>query len=142
MPDPNIYAVLIQIISFLVLIFFLNIIVYRPIRGILNKRSEEMVSSSSATDEWNRKIVKYSSEIEENMDSTRKQGLKERISLRNNGLATEKELLQNAYSQVEEVLEKAKDEIKEKVNSARVSLQNEMASFSNELAEKILGRNL
>ena len=136
------FSILIQIINFLILLFFLNIIVYRPIRRILNKRKEEMDSSSCVTDEWKRKIEKYSTEIEENIDSTRKEGLKERMSLRDNGLATEKELLMNAYSQVEEALGKAKNEIKEKINRARVSLQEEMEGFSQELAEKILGRSL
>ena len=142
MPEFNSYSIVIQIINFLVLLFLLNIIVYKPIRGMLNKRREEMDSSLNMTDELKRKIEKYSTEVEENIDSTRKQGLKERVSLRNNGLASEKELLQNAYSQVEEALGKAKNEIKEKINSARVSLQQEMESFSRELAEKILGRSL
>ena len=141
MPDPNIYAVVIQIINFLVLLLLLNIIVYRPIRGMLNKRREEMNSSSSMTDDWKKKIEKYSTEMDENIDSTRKQGLKERLSLRDNGLATEKELLQDAYSQVEEAVGKAKNEIKEKINNARLSLQDEMESFSHEMAEKILGRS-
>ncbi len=142
MPEFIPSSILIQVINFLVLLFLLNIIVYKPIRGILNKRKEEIDSSLGMTDELKRKIEKYSTEIEENIDSTRKQGLKERVSLRNNGLAAEKELLQEAYSQVEEALGKAKNEIKEKINSARVSLQHEMETFSNELAEKILGRSL
>ena len=142
MPELIPYSILIQIINFLVLLFLLNIIIYRPIRGILNKRKEEMDSTSSTTDEWKSKIEKYISEIEENIDATRKQGLKERTGLRDNGLATEKELLHNAYSQVEEALGKAKNEIKGKINSARASLQEEMESFSHELVEKILGRSL
>lgn len=142
MPEFIPSSILIQIVNFLVLLFLLNIIVYKPIRGILNKRREEMESSSGMTDQWKRKIERYSDEIEENIDTTRKEGLKERVSLRNSGLAAEKELLQNAYSQVEEALENAKNEIKEKVNSARLSLQDEMEVFSHELAEKILGRSL
>ena len=142
MPELIPYTILIQIINFLVLLFLLNIIIYRPIRSVLKKRNEEMDSTSSTTDEWKRKIERYASEIEENVDSTRRLGLKERMGLRDNGLAAEKELLQNAYSQVEEALGKAKNEIKEKVNSARASLQEEMESFSHELVEKILGRSL
>ena len=142
MPEFIPLSILIQIVNFLILLFFLNIIVYKPIRGMLNKRREEMDSSSNMTDDWKRKTEKYSTEIEINIESTRKQGLNERVSLRDNGLATEKELLQNAHSQVEEALGKAKNEITEKINSARVSLQDEMESFSHELAEKILGRSL
>ena len=142
MPNVIPSSVLIQIINFLILLFLLNIIVYRPIRGILNKRKEDMDSSSNITDEWNSKTVKYSAEMEDNIDSTTKEGLKERSDLRNKGLSIEKQLLQDAYFQVEEALVKAKDEITEKIKNARVSLQDEMDSFSRELAEKILGRSL
>ena len=142
MPNVIPSSVLIQIINFLILLFLLNIIVYRPIRGILNKRKEDMDSSSNITDEWNSKTVKYSAEMEDNIDSTTKEGLKERSDLRNKGLSTEKQLLQDAYFQVEEALVKAKNEITEKIKNARVSLQDEMDSFSRELAEKILGRSL
>ena len=131
-----------EIVNFLILLFLLNIIVYRPVRGILNRRKEDMDASSNITDEWNMKIEKYSAEIEDNIYSTTKEGLKERSDLRNKGLSTEKQLLQDAYSQVEEALVKAKDEITEKIKNARVSLQDEMDSFSRDLAEKILGRSL
>ena len=142
MPEIIFDSIIIQILNFLILLFLLNLIVYRPVRGILNKRKEEMDSSSNATDEWKRKIEKYSTDLEENIDSTRMEGLRERVGLRDKGLSTEKELLQDAYSQVEEALGKAKNEIKEKINNARISLQDEIESFSRELAEKLLGRSL
>lgn len=142
MPEIIPISILIHVLNFLILLFFLNKIIYRPIRGILNKRKEEMDSSTSITDEWNRKIEKYSNEIEENIDHTRKEGLKERTGLRDKGIEAEKELLHDAYLQVEKVIGKAKKEIKAKVANAKVSLQNEMESFSLELAEKILGRTL
>ena len=142
MPEFILSSVIIQIISFLILLFLLNLLVYKPVRGILEKRKEEMDTSFRQTDEWKRKIEKYSSEIEENIDSTRKQGVKERIDLRNQGISTEKELLHDAYSQVEASLAGAKNDIRDKINNARVLLQDEMESFSHELAEKILGRNL
>ena len=142
MPEFIPESILIQMLNFLVLLFLLNIIVYKPVRGIMDKRKEEMDSSKNMTGEWNQKIEMCSTELEDNIESTRKQGLKERIDLKNNGLETEKELLQDAYSQVEDVIGKAKAEIKDKINNARVSLQNEMDAFSQELAEKILGRSL
>lgn len=141
MPGLNL-TVVYQIINFLLLLFLLNLIVYRPIRGILSKRKEEMTSTENSTREWIKKADDYSDEIEENILSTRKEGLKERIGLRNKGLEAEKELIEDAYSQVEEAARKAKEEIKDKIAQASVSLQGEMEAFSHELAEKILGRSL
>jgi F-type H+-transporting ATPase subunit b len=141
MPELN-YTVFIQIVNFLLFIFLLNIIVYRPIKGILNKRKEGIDSSLSSIDEWKRKIEKYFIEIEEQTELARKQGLKERIILRDSGLSGEKELLQGAYSQVDREIEKAKNEIMVQIDKARVSLQEEIESYSIEMAEKIIGRAL
>jgi F-type H+-transporting ATPase subunit b len=138
MPEIN-YTVIIQIINFLLLIFLLNIIVYRPIRGILNKRKTEMDSSSLLTDEWKRKIEKFAIEIDEKIDLARKQGMKELTHLRDSGLAHEKELVQDASSQVEKEVHKAKNEIKEKIDKARVTLQGEIDIYAREMVKKIMG---
>lgn len=142
MPGLNVIIVVIQVLIFLLLLLILNLIVYKPVRGILIRRKEEMSASVDLTNEWMRKADKYSGEIEDNMITLRKEGLKEKTDLRNKGLETEKELLEDAFTQVEEAAGKAKQEIKEKINKARVSLQEEMEVFSHDLAAKILGRNL
>lgn len=140
---PNLdYSILIQIGNFILLLIFLNIIVYRPIRGILNKRKQEIESNEKITDEWTRKADKFSDEIEESMSETRKEGLNEKAGLKDEGHVKEKELLQEAYSLVDDKIEKMKKEIREKVNQARESLQSELEAFSHELAEKILGRSI
>ena len=142
MPELNVIILAIQVLIFLLLLLILNFLVYRPIRGILIRRKEEMSASADLANEWMRKADEYAEEIEDNMVILRKEGLKEKAGLRNKGLEAEKELLEDAFSQVEEAAGKAKEEIKEKINKARVSLQEEMEVFSHDLAAKILGRNL
>jgi len=142
MPVFNFISIVFQIVIFLSLLFLLNLIVYRPVRGILIRRKEEMSSSADQTNNWIRKANEYSDEIEENMVALRSEGLKEKTDLRNKGLETEKELIEDAYSKVEETASKAKEEIKEKINKARTLLHEEIEGFSLELAAKILGRSL
>ena len=142
MPELDFITLVTQVFIFLILLYILNLIVYRPVRGILTRRKEEMSATVDHANEWMRKADKYSAEIEDNMIALRKEGLKEKTDLRNKGLEIEKELLDDTYKEVEETTRKAKEEIKEKVNRARVSLQEEMEAFSQELAAKILGRSL
>lgn len=136
------YSLIVQMVNFVILLFLLNIIVYRPVRRILKKRKEEISSSEDSISDFTKKADRYSEEIEENVIATRKEGLKERSSLREEGLSAEKEMLQNAYAQVEEAIGKAKEEIRDKIDKAGASLREEMEAFSHELAEKILGRSL
>jgi len=136
------YTLFIQIANFLILLFLMNIILYRPIRGILNRRKEEMTSTEEQAVEWSQKADKFSGELEENTSKTRQEGLREKEDLKNEGLQDEKVMLQDASETAEEKLLNARDEIQEKLGHVRQSLQAEVKGFSQELAEKILGRTI
>ncbi len=136
------YSLIIQIANFLFLLFLLNIIAYRPIRGILSRRKEEIFSNEEMAEEWKRKADKYSEELDENISETRKEGLKEKENLKNQGMTQEREMLQEAYSSIEEKLDSARVEIRDRISQVSQSLRGELEGFSRELAEKILGRGI
>lgn len=136
------YSLFIQIANFLFLIFLLNIVAYRPIRGILNRRKEEMSSTEEITQDWKRKADRNSEEFENRLLETRNEGLKEKGNIKGQGMEEERDMLLNVYSSVEENIDKARLEIQDKVSQARQSLQTEVETFSHELAEKILGRGI
>ena len=109
LPD---YTLFIQIANFLILIFLLNIIAYRPIRGILNKRREEMSSELKITEDWKQKTDKYSEELEENISNTKKEAMKEKDGLKGQALEEEREMLRETYESIEKNIEKSRSEIK------------------------------
>jgi len=136
------YTLAIQVINFLVLLFLLNIIIYRPIRGILARRKEEMSSASDMVEDWRTRADKFLEELEANISVTRAEGLKERENLRNMGVVDEGSMLEDANSAAEDKLIKIKEEIQDRLAVARQSLQAELEGFSRDLAEKILGRGI
>ena len=136
------YTLFIQLASFLVLLFLMNIFVYRPIRRIINLRKEEMNSTADSAEQWNLKADKFAEELRENESATRKQGLKEKEDLKNKGVQDERIMLQEAYASVETKIEKVREEIQDHLLQARQSLQTEVDHFSQELAQKILGRDI
>ena len=135
-------TLILQIANFLVLLVVMNIILYKPIRGILAKRDEEMASRQQVIDDY-QNIVKSDEEaIESGMVSARKEGYQEKESLKVLGQDEEKGVLQEAGAAVERKLTAAKQEIETKITAARETLEGEITGFSNELAEKILGRSV
>jgi len=136
------YTLFIQIANFLFLILLLNVIVFRPIRNILNKRKEEISSSENKTQACMRQTEKYSEELEANISSTRKEGFKNRDALKCEGMEDEDKMLKETYSLVEKKINKARLELEEKTLQARDSLHAEVKSFSTDLAEKFLGRGI
>jgi F-type H+-transporting ATPase subunit b len=72
----------------------------------------------------------------------RKEGHKEKENFKGQGLEAEKGILQKASSSAEEKIGNAKQEIENKIVDVRKALEDQVASFSGELAEKILGRSI
>ena len=138
---PNI-TVLFQIANFLLLLFILNLIVYRPIRKILGRRGDEVISFQDMIEDFQNRSEKEAKTLQENMAGARSQGFKEKENLKNAGLEEEKVMVQGAISAAEEKIGKAKGEIDQDTAQARQSLEAEVKIFSKELAEKILGRSI
>jgi len=136
------YTVFFQIANFLILLFILNIILYRPIRKILGQRKDEMTALQRKIEDFLNRFGRHEKDLKENMVGARKEGYQEKEGLKSEGLEEEKTILQEATSSAEEKLTVAKEEIQQKATDARQSLENEVAAFSKELAEKILGRSI
>ena len=136
------YTLFIQIANFLFLLFVLNILLYKPIRNMLRQRKEQMSSFEDMRNDLLEKSDRYERELEENVQGARMTGVKSKGDLKNEGLDVEKGMLQEASSVAGERIEKAKMEIEHSMAAARQSLQTELAAFSRELAEKVLGRSI
>ena len=135
-------TLILQIANFLVLLVVMNIILYKPIRGILAKREEEMTSRQKAIDDYQGRVRDNEEAIESGMVSARKEGYQEKEALKAQGQEEEKGVLQEAGAAVERKLTAAKKEIDTKLVAAREALEGEISGFSDELAEKILGRSV
>jgi F-type H+-transporting ATPase subunit b len=139
MPD---YTLFIQIANFLLLLLLLNAILYRPIRGIIKRRREEMDTFQNLIQGFESKFTGYTKRIQEGTVEARKEGVKEKESLKKNGMEEEKQMLREAASQASGRMGEARKEMEERVKGVRLSLEKEIALFSKDLAEKVLGRSL
>ena len=135
-------SLLIQIVNFLVLVILLNIFLYRPIRRIIAQRGEEVGSLQSAIQEYQGKAEENEKGIQEKMVEARKEGFQVKESLKTEGLEQEKGILQKSGSAVEEKISAARSKIEGQLKDVRKTLDDQVAVFSKELAEKILGRNV
>lgn len=136
------YSLFILMASFIFLVIMLNIILYRPIRRILIKRKNEIFSTEEITRDLRRKAGNYMKEHEDNLSDSKKEGLKEKEDLKNKGIEEEKEMLRQTYSSVKGRIQLARMDIQDSSSRARQTLQTELESFSQDLAEKILGRDI
>jgi F-type H+-transporting ATPase subunit b len=136
------YTLIIQIINFLILLFILNIILYKPIRKILGRRQEEVSVSEETISDLLERSSRVAEELEQNTAAARKDGFKEKEDSKNEGRQEEAKMVQNAVDSVSEKIAKAREETERNMAGLRQSLEKEVSLFSSELAEKILGRSI
>ena len=135
-------TLIIQIVNFLVLLLVLNIILYKPIRKILGQRQEEMRTSEETIEDLTDRSSRLNEELGQNTAAARKDGFKEKEDRKNEGRDEEAKMVQQTIDSVGEKITKAKGDIEHNMAGLRQSLEKEVSLFSQELAEKVLGRSI
>lgn len=132
----------IQVANFLMLLLLMNIFLYRPIRKMLAQRRAETSSLEGSIEDFLTRSGQNEKSIEDGLVLARKEGYMEKEGLRGRGFEAEKELLQKAGAEAGEKIRNAREETEKKMIDVRKTLQDQLAAFSEELAEKILGRGI
>jgi len=136
------YTLFIQIANFLFLLFVLNLILYRPIRSMLRQRRAEMESLEEKINDLEDEAAERAYDLEESVAGARREGSAQKENIRHAGLEAEKGMVRDATAKAGDKIDQARSEIDQKLIAARQALENELAMFSKELAEKILGRSV
>ena len=137
--DWTLYA---QIINFLLLVFLLNVVLFRPIRNALRERQAKMLAQETEINLLTDQGRSLEDEIKEELAAARRAGAGARETLKQEGAQAEATLLDEVKRQVEQEWATVEKKIKADMAKARASLQTQAQSFAQLLATKILGREL
>ncbi len=131
-----------QLVTFLVLVFLLNMVLFRPIREALKARQARMDAQQSDIDFMETTGQGVDSETKDKLAAARREGVEARESLKQKGSEAEAALLEGIKREVDQEWSQVEERIKSEVAQARKSLQTQTQSFAQSLASKILGREL
>jgi F-type H+-transporting ATPase subunit b len=137
--DWTLYA---QIINFLLLVFLLNVVLFRPIRKALRDRQAKLLAQETEINVLTDKGRSLEDEIKEELAAARRAGAGAREALKQEGAQAEATLLEEVKRQVETEWGTVEKKIKADMAKARTSLQKQAQTFAQLLATKILGREL
>lgn len=132
----------VQIINVLVLVYLLNLVLFRPIRQSLKDRQARLQSYEDALAQLAEQSEGISGEIQENLTAARRAGVGEKEARRAAGAQAEASLLEKVKQEVDAEWTRVEKKIKEDMNKARKSLKDQAQSFAQVMAAKILGREL
>ncbi len=131
-----------QIANFLVLIFLLNVVLYKPIRGILAERKAKIAQMNSEINASVEGAAAKAQQLESDRAQARKAGASAREEIKTAARGQERELINAATAEMEQTVSKLRAQISEEIGKARGQLKGEVQTFGVELAQKILGRSI
>lgn len=131
-----------QLVTFLVLVFLLNMVLFRPIREALKKRQARMDAQEADINFMETQGQGLDSETKDKLAAARREGVGARESLKQEGSEAEAALLEEIKREVDQEWSQVEQQIKKDVARARKALQTQTQSFAQLLVSKILGREL
>jgi F-type H+-transporting ATPase subunit b len=132
----------IQMANVLVLLFLMNLFLYRPIRRIVAQRNQFIAEQRQGIDQAESESVAAQEQFNLSIQEARKQGRERIIEFKSVAYEEEKGMLQAASDEGAKQVQVTRMTIQSDVRKAREELRTQVHAFSVELAQKILGRNL
>ncbi len=137
MPDWTLWV---QMANFLIIVWVLNIVLYKPIRNILIQRKEKITNLEQNTETLNKEANEKGDAFDSGIKDARAKGLNEKNVLLKEAADEEKEIIEKINQRAQEDLAEVREKIAKDVESVRASLQKEIDKFAGAIGEKILGR--
>jgi F-type H+-transporting ATPase subunit b len=133
-------TILIQIANFLVLIFVLNIVLYKPIRSILRQRKEKMQGLETSAQTTGRQAEERNQAYTDGLKEARLKGQKEKEALMMAAKDEEQAIVAKINAKGQQELSAVKEKIAKDTDAVRNALEKEVDAFANAISQKILGR--
>lgn len=139
-PDPILVAL--QIGIFLLALFGLNLLVFRPVLRLIETRktlTEGYRTEAAALSEKTESLIE---QVEAKMKSAREQGLVAKSEMTKSGEEEAGKIIAATRQEVEGSLEKHRQALEGESKEAQLALRKYTRELSEEMAEKLLGRKV
>ena len=135
-------TILIQMINFLLLIFILNLLLYKPILGIMDKRKKQFQDTEDEIRGINLTIEERMAAYEEKVRLAKMDALNRKIDIMKEGSDQAKSIIDAARGEIPGMMEQFNETINKEVTEARRILADQSRKMSLDIAEKLLGRSI
>jgi len=126
-------------LNFLVLLFILNIILFKPLLKLFKEREDTVKGSLDAAKDMGNKREEGIARLNRELAEARNKSKEVFEAFRTEGLGKQKGVLSSAEAEASEMIEKARSEIRVEAENARKTLRDDVDKFSDEIVRKLVG---
>ena len=135
-------TLIIQIISFLIFLFIINRVMFRPLRKVMAERNEHISNLKADTSEAQNRFDSINSQIKDQEAEARQAAFQLKAELEDQGSQEAGGILSSAKKEIADDNETARKEVADMVAAAREDIQKESEVLATNIIETILERRL
>ena len=136
------YSLGIQIINFLLLIFILNLLLYKPILGLLEKRKKQLEESETEIKRLQTTVEEKMTAYEEKLRQAKAAAIEQKNEIIRQGAEEARAVTDAVSAEIPGMMERFQTKMAVEIDAANKILADHSRQLSVEIAEKILGRSL
>jgi F-type H+-transporting ATPase subunit b len=131
-----------QIVSFLIFLFIINRIMFRPLRKVMNERETYVENIQKDIVDAEKKFEDLTLQIQEQEKAVRDEAFKQQEQLAASGKQKAAEIIASTREEISALKSSAQEEVDAQINAAREHVQRESKGLAQNIIEKVLYRSL
>lgn len=135
-------TLIIEVVSFLILLGLLVKFFYRPVLGLLDKRASQIQQARTKIEEDLSSAEKMHQQAQQLLEESKHKALKIKESINLGAEQARQKIIAQAQDEAKKILRSSQQEIINETKKAKGRIKNEIANLSLQAAEKILLRKI
>jgi F-type H+-transporting ATPase subunit b len=132
----------VQLLSFLIFLFIINRIMFRPLQNVMNERVNYMDKVKVDTVDTIQELEDLTNKLKKQESEVRAQAFELKRELEESGSEKSAEIFASTRKEIEAIKEKAETEVNIQLSEARKHIQEESETLAMNIMEKLLDRRL
>ncbi|HBI47657.1 MAG TPA: hypothetical protein DDX93_02885 [Smithella sp.] len=134
------YTMLIQMVIFLALVFTLNILLYKPILSVMDRRKKQLEESENEIKLFNESVEKRVAEYEDKLKQAKVKATEAKKEIIQEGVNQAKNIVDIIRNEIPVMAREFQQKMDKEVEKARLILDSHSKELSLQIAQKVLGR--
>jgi F-type H+-transporting ATPase subunit b len=134
------FTLVVQMVIFLALIFILNLLLYKPILSIIDRRKKQLEESENEIKLFNESVEKRVAEYEEKLKQAKLKASEQKKEIIQEGVNQAKNIVDAVRNEIPSIAREFQQKMDKEIDKAKAVLDGRYKDLSMEIARKILGR--
>ncbi len=136
------FTMFIQLVLFLLLIWILNQVLYKPLLKVMDRRKDILDKAQEEVKTVQETIDRRVAEYEEKIRAAKMEAMGQKGDLAKEGATAAKVITDKAKGEISVLMGEFQAKLDKELASARDLLRNQSRAISLQIAEKVLGRSI